>query len=102
MAKTKRRNTLGRSRGGFRSKFHLVTEGQGVPPCGPNKGRPLSFGREACRLRSAIETCGGWLKECRRIATRFDKLALNFLAMLKLAIIPTLPANRVLGWSLGE
>jgi transposase len=27
------------------------------------------------------------LKECRRVATRFEKLALNFLAMLKLAII---------------
>jgi len=52
-----------------------------------HKGRPLSFDREAYRLRSAIENCVGWLKECRRIATRFDKLALNFLAMLKLAII---------------
>ena len=34
-----------------------------------------------------IECCIGWLKECRRIGTRFEKLALNFLAMIKLAII---------------
>ena len=29
----------------------------------------------------------GWLKECRRLATRFDKLALNFLAFVSLALI---------------
>ncbi|MGE0192604.1 MAG: IS5/IS1182 family transposase, partial [Planctomycetota bacterium] len=28
-----------------------------------------------------------WLKECRRIGTRFEKLAATFLAMLKLAIL---------------
>jgi transposase len=52
-----------------------------------HKGRPLLFDRETYRQRSAIENCVGWPKECRRIATRFEKLALNFLAMLKLAII---------------
>ena len=41
----------------------------------------------AYHRRSVVECCIGWLKECRRIATRFEKLALNFLAMLKLAII---------------
>ena len=50
-------------------------------------GRPLNFDKEAYRRRSVIECCIGWLKECRRIATRFEKLALNFLAMVKLAII---------------
>jgi len=29
----------------------------------------------------------GWLKECRRIGTRFEKLAVNFLAMVKVSII---------------
>ena len=29
----------------------------------------------------------GWLKECRRLATRFEKLATQFLAMPKLAMI---------------
>jgi transposase len=37
--------------------------------------------------RSIIENCVGWLKECRRIATRFEKLALNYIGMLKLAMI---------------
>lgn len=51
------------------------------------RGRPLDFDREAYRRRSIIEQCIGWLKECRRIGTRFEKLAINFLAMLKLAMI---------------
>ena len=45
------------------------------------------FDKETYRRRSVIEQCVGWLKECRRIGTRFEKLAVNFLAMLKLAII---------------
>lgn len=51
------------------------------------RGRPLAFDRDAYRRRSIIECCVGWLKECRRIGTRFEKLAVNFLAMAKVAII---------------
>jgi hypothetical protein len=29
----------------------------------------------------------GWLKEHRRLAARFEKLAINFLGMVKLALI---------------
>jgi transposase len=52
-----------------------------------HRGRPLRLDKDAYRRRSVIECCMGWLKECRRIGTRFEKLALNFLAMIKLAII---------------
>jgi len=52
-----------------------------------HKGRPLNFDREAYRRRNVIERCVGWLKEFRRLATRYEKLALNFLAMVKLAMI---------------
>jgi len=45
------------------------------------------FDRESYRRRNVIERCTGWLKEFRRIATRFEKLVLNYLAMLKLAMI---------------
>jgi len=34
-----------------------------------------------------IERCVGWLKGCRSIATRHEKLAVNIAAMVKLAII---------------
>ena len=52
-----------------------------------HKGRPLKFDKQTYRRRSIIECCVGWLKECRRIGTRFEKLAISFLAMLKLAMI---------------
>ena len=39
------------------------------------------------RRRSVVEQCVGWLKECRRVGTRFDKLAGSFLSFVKLAII---------------
>ena len=49
--------------------------------------RTLDFDRVTYRRRNVIERCVGWLKECRRIATRFEKLACHYLAMLKLAMI---------------
>ncbi|MEM1356203.1 MAG: transposase, partial [Planctomycetota bacterium] len=50
-------------------------------------GRPPTFDREAYRRRNVIERCIGWLKHARRIATRYEKTAVNFMAMLKLAMI---------------
>lgn len=52
-----------------------------------HRGRPLNFDKDAYRQRSVVEQCIGWLKECRRIGTRFEKLAINFLAMVKVAMI---------------
>lgn len=45
------------------------------------------FDKDAYRNRCVVEQCVGWLKENRRIGTRFEKLAINFHAMLQLAII---------------
>ena len=39
------------------------------------------------KRRNVVERCIGWLKWCRRIATRYEKLATSYLAMLKLAMI---------------
>lgn len=50
-------------------------------------GRPVSYNAEHYRQRSVVECCVGWLKECRAVATRFEKLALHYLAIVKLAII---------------
>lgn len=43
--------------------------------------------RRKYRRRNVVERCIGWLKCCRRIATRHEKLATSFLAMVKLAMI---------------
>lgn len=39
------------------------------------------------RRRNVVERCIGWLKGCRRAATRYEKLAVHFLAIVKLAMI---------------
>jgi transposase len=51
-----------------------------------HRGRPLKFDREAYRQRNVVERCVGWLKENRRVAVRYEKLATNYLGMLKLAM----------------
>lgn len=43
--------------------------------------------RDTYRNRDVVERCFGRLKECRRIATRYDKTARNYLAMVKLGCI---------------
>lgn len=52
-----------------------------------HRGRPLKFDREAYRQRNVVERCIGWMKENRRVAIRYEKLAINYLGMLKLAMI---------------
>jgi len=51
------------------------------------RGRPLSYDRVRYRNRNVVERCLGWLKECRALATRFEKLAVHFLGLVQLAII---------------
>lgn len=147
-------HALGRSRGGFSTKLHLVTERHGIPlgavlTAGQDSevrtcprvlaaitiprargGRPRrkprvlvgdkgynagwlrlslkqqriravipryssqaldpTFDRATYRTRNVIERCVGWLKNNRRLATRSEKLAINFMAFVKLAIIQRL------------
>ena len=52
----------------------------------PDDGRHR-FDRALYRRRGVVEQCVCWLKECRRLGTRFEKLAVNFLAMIHLAFI---------------
>jgi transposase len=49
-------------------------------------GRPR-FERKAYKGRNVIERLVGRLKEYRRIATRYEKLAVNFHSMIRLACI---------------
>jgi transposase len=43
--------------------------------------------RRKYRRRNVVERCIGWLKCCRRIGTRYEKLAAHFLSMITLAMI---------------
>jgi transposase len=44
------------------------------------------FDHDRYRSRSALEQSVGWLKENRRIGTRYEKLSRNYLAMVQLAM----------------
>jgi transposase len=49
--------------------------------------REVSFDREAYRHRNVVERLNGWLKESRRIFSRFEKSAKNYADMIKVAFI---------------
>lgn len=65
----------------------------GITPVIPSKenqdrdARPVDFDKEAYRRRNIIERLIGWLKENRRIFSRFEKTAKNFGGMITLAFI---------------
>jgi transposase len=56
-------------------------------PHGRKPGRPLVLDTETYRRRNVIERSISKLKQARRIATRYEKLSVNFLAMIKLSMI---------------
>lgn len=49
--------------------------------------RAGEFDKASYRCRCVIEQMIGWLKECRRVATRYEKLARKSLSMVKLSMI---------------
>ena len=56
---------------------------RGTRPVIPNKSnrrQPFSFNKRLYRLRWRVESAFNRLKDFRRIATRYDRLARNFLA----------------------
>lgn len=70
---------------------YLETLGiQPVIPAQENQSRQrrkVRFDRRKYRRRSIVEQLIGWLKESRRIFSRFEKTAKNFGGMLKMAFI---------------
>lgn len=50
-------------------------------------GHDKPFDRESYRARNIVERTIGWLKEFRRIATRYEKLAVHYLGMITLGMI---------------
>lgn len=136
-------HALGRSQGGFSTKIHMLTSGQGIPlafvltpgqahesrsleslfeqqllaktrkpkalagdkayssnkirtkllsqgvkdviPTRSTEKRNAKFPKATYRKRNIVERVFGWLKENRRIATRYEKQANNYLAFLKIA-----------------
>ena len=57
-----------------------------IPPK-RNRKDPICFSPYLYRARNLIERFFNKIKHCRRVATRYDKLAANYLAFVKLASI---------------
>lgn len=149
------KQALGRSRGGFSTKLHFLTDGQGIPigitatPGQRNEAREFQNVMQACliktfrkanrpaalaadkayssrdireyiaklevedviptrsnetrnddfdnltyNMRNIVERAIGWIKEHRRIATRYEKLVENYLAMIYIAV-----ARMIINWN---
>ena len=57
-----------------------------IPPrC--NRNSPICFSPYLYRARNLVERFFNKIKQCRRVATRYDKLAANYLAFIQLASI---------------
>jgi transposase len=67
----------------------LVSEQGGWANIPPKRNRrdPICFSPYLYRSRNLVERFFNKIKQCRRIATRYDKLAANYLAFVKLASI---------------
>lgn len=148
------KQALGRSRGGYSTKLHFLTDGQGIPlavtatpghrneapefenvmeaclinmfrkanrpealaadkayssqairkyianldienviPTRSNETRDETFDASKYKKRNIVERAIGWIKENRRIATRYEKNVENYLAMTHLAI-----ARMIINW----
>ena len=52
-----------------------------------NRNEPICFSAHLYRARDLVEWFFNKIKQCRPIATRYDKLATNYLAFVRLASI---------------
>jgi hypothetical protein len=69
-----------------------------IPPK-RNRKDPICFSPYLYRARNLVERFFNKIKQCRRVATRYDKLAANYLAFVKLASIRIwLRANESTPW----
>jgi transposase len=57
-----------------------------IPPK-RNRRDPIGLSPHLYRSRNLVERFFSRIKQCRRIATRYDKLTMNYLAFIKLASI---------------
>jgi len=59
---------------------------EAVIPTRKNQPRDEKFDKETYKRRNIIERVVGWFKELRRLGTRYEKLAVNYVAMWLAAI----------------
>lgn len=68
--------------------FREALTDKGIRPCTPERkshGRAVRYDKRRYRCRNRIEIMFGWLKDWRRVATRYDRCAKTFLSAVALA-----------------
>jgi transposase len=67
----------------------------GAKPVIPSRRnhRTRRHDRQRYKLRNVVERFINRIKHCRRVATRYEKLAVTFLGFVQVASIITLPMN---------
>lgn len=63
---------------------------RGVIPTREDQPRDDNFDRDTYRQRNIIERVVNWYKECRALGTRYDKLAVDYVALWLVAMIERL------------
>jgi len=58
---------------------------EAVIPCNPTRKHIIPYNFQAYKARNLIERCFNKLKHFRRIATRYDRKAINFLSFVQIA-----------------
>jgi transposase len=61
-----------------------------IAPCIPstaNRKEPIEYDKERYKGRNVVERLFGRLKQFRRVATRYDKLAETFLAFVQITAV---------------
>ncbi len=79
---------------GYRANWidEMLTEME-ITPVIPSKenenrdARLVEFDKEKYRQRNIVERLIGWLKECRRVFSRYEKTAINYRGIIKMAIV---------------
>jgi len=68
---------------------------QAVIPTRSNQPQDPNFDKATYRRRNLIERVVGWFKECRALGTRYEKLAVSYLALWIVAMIDKLLKRRL-------
>lgn len=79
---------------GYRANWidEMLTDME-ITPVIPSKenedrdNRLVEFDKKKYRQRNIVERLIGWLKECRRVFSRYEKTAINYCGIIKMAIV---------------
>jgi transposase len=89
LGRRRRPNAVAGDKGYSYPRIRAWLSRRGIEAVIPSRANqpPVRISKRKYRGRNVVERCIGWLKWCRRIATRYEKLAESYLGMIKLAMI---------------